>query len=215
MNDRTVTHVALHLRSPLAFMRHGATQPNLDGLRCGGDLDVPLTPIGREQVRTLATRLRAAELPFDVIVTSDLQRTRASAEILAGTLGGLPVIEITGFRERALGRWNGQPAAATEAALLRGDTPEGGESRDEFAARVSRAVVNLRQAVSGKRLPLLVGSRGIARVLRTQHPAFHDNGSTSPSGIAHVPARNAELLWFDLGVVHACNERLVPDEALT
>lgn len=215
MNDRSMTHVAHHLRRPLAFMRHGATQPNLEGLRCGGDLDVPLAPVGIEQVRAVAARLRSADLPFDLIITSDLLRTRASAEILASTLGGLPVVEIAGFRERTLGAWNRQPAALTEAALLRGDTPPGGESRAEFAARVDQAMVRLRGAAEGKRLPLLVGSRGIARVLRTLHPAFHGSGESSPSQGAHVPARNAEVLWFDLGVVHACNERPVADEVMT
>ena len=28
------------------FVRHGSTAPNLAGLRCGGDLDSPLTELG-------------------------------------------------------------------------------------------------------------------------------------------------------------------------
>ncbi len=36
------------------FVRHGVTDLNFRGLRCGGDLDVPLTDIGCDQAFMLA-----------------------------------------------------------------------------------------------------------------------------------------------------------------
>ena len=36
-------------RHVLRFVRHGATHANSAGLRCGGDLDLPMTALGHEQ----------------------------------------------------------------------------------------------------------------------------------------------------------------------
>lgn len=198
---------------PLAFVRHGTTQPNLDGLRCGGDLDVPLADAGLRQVASLATQLGAMDLPFDVIVTSDLQRTRASAEIIASTLGGLPIVVLPALRERMLGTWNLQTQQATEVALRRGDTPPGGEPSAAFAERVAHAMSDMRTAVRGRSLPVLVGSRGIARVLRTMHPALDATGARRAE-LHDQPACNAELIWFDMGARASCPVAQVADEVL-
>lgn len=40
----------------LLFVRHGATAPNEAELRCGGDLDVPLSELGRAQAREAGDR---------------------------------------------------------------------------------------------------------------------------------------------------------------
>ena len=45
---------------PLLFMRHGATAPNAAGLRCGGDVDLPLTDLGHRQAVQAAQRLAGA-----------------------------------------------------------------------------------------------------------------------------------------------------------
>src|SRR5882672_9744403 len=67
----------------LRFVRHGATGPNLAGLRCGGDLDVPLAEAGREQALEIARHVAALDPPIGLIVTSDLRRTRATAACIA------------------------------------------------------------------------------------------------------------------------------------
>ena len=40
--------------SGFRFLRHGETDFNRSGLRCGGDADVPLSVHGEEQIRALA-----------------------------------------------------------------------------------------------------------------------------------------------------------------
>lgn len=67
-----------------AFIRHGQTDWNLHG-RIQGSSDIPLNDTGRAQAREAAARL--AEEPWDVIVSSPLQRARATAEIIAAELG--------------------------------------------------------------------------------------------------------------------------------
>lgn len=148
----------------LLLARHGATGPNLAGLRCGGDIDPPLAAPGREQALQLARQLAALAEPPVLIVTSDLQRTRETAQIVARVLGlAEPHLE-AGFRERRLGQWNLQPIADNEPLMAAGATPPGGESRAEFAARVHAALSRTRPLLA--RRALLVASRGVARVLR-------------------------------------------------
>lgn len=151
----------------LHFVRHGATSANLVGLRCGGDLDLPLTDPGRHQAHQAGRALLAMRPPIGRIVTSDLQRTRETASLIAGVLGAhhpLPEIVVEpGFGERRLGDWNLMPAADTEVAMRAGLTPPGGESNEDFHARIVDAVERITPLLD--RPVLLVGSKGVARVL--------------------------------------------------
>jgi len=148
----------------LIFVRHGATALNLAGIRCGGDLDVPLVEAGRRQAAAAAERIRALGIPVGVIVASDLRRTRETAEIIGRLLRGVELMIEPAFAERRLGAWNMRSVADTEPAVAAGVTPPGGESNDEFFGRIAGAVEALLPSLD--RRPLLVGSKGVARVLR-------------------------------------------------
>ena len=151
----------------LNFVRHGATAANLVGLRCGGDLDLPLTDTGRRQALSAGRALLAQRQHIAHIVTSDLQRTRETASVIAGVLGAaghLPAVVVEhGFAERRLGDWNLTPTADTEIALRAGLVPPGGEAGDAFEQRIANALHRIRPLMTQ---PLLVvGSKGVARVL--------------------------------------------------
>jgi probable phosphoglycerate mutase len=180
---------ALHLN----FMRHGATAPNLAGLRCGGDLDAPLTEVGRRQAVQGALHIRELRLPLGLIVSSGLQRSRDTAQIVSRVLQGVPTVVIPEFAERALGEWNLRTLAETEAAVVEGLTPPGGESRAEFFDRIAGAVQTLLPLLSQQ--PLLVGSKGVARVLREL------TGQGGPK--RRHPMGNCELAHFDLAPIVA------------
>ena len=147
----------------LTFVRHGATEANLAGLRCGGDLDVPLTDFGRRQAAEAALRIRELRMPVGLIVTSALKRTHETAAIIARMLQGVEVIVEPAFAERRLGEWNLRSAAETQAALVQGVTPPGGESNPEFLARIRDAMESLLPRLDEQ--PLLVGSKGVARAM--------------------------------------------------
>ncbi len=88
---------------------HGQTEWNRDG-RYQGSRDSPLTKEGRAQARAIGTIL--CELLPDPkaahIVTSPLGRARATAQIVADTLGGHARIEIDPrLAELNLGSWEG------------------------------------------------------------------------------------------------------------
>jgi len=151
------------LRLPLRFVRHGATAPNLAGLRCGGDLDVPLTAVGRRQAADVAERIARLDPPVKLIVTSDLKRNRETADIIARKLPGVTLLVQPAFSERRLGEWNLQPIAATQPWFEARLTPPGGESDAEFTQRVAKAVRRIKQQLAER--PLLVGSKGVGRVL--------------------------------------------------
>jgi len=148
----------------LILVRHGATEPNLAGLRCGGDLDAPLTDLGRQQATQAALRIRELGIAVGVIVASHLQRTRETAEIVGRLLDGVEVVIEPAFAERRLGAWNLHPVGATERALNAGITPTGGESDADFVERISRATQDQLLPRLEQR-PLLVGSKGVARAL--------------------------------------------------
>ena len=145
------------------FVRHGATEPNFRGLRCGGDLDIPLMDIGCDQAYLLAKQIDKMNLGIGVIVAASLIRTRQTASIISGVLGNVPVEVVPLLNERRLGQWNNRPIAETEEQLAARVTPPGGESEEEFTARVGLALEALRPYLD--RRPLLVSSKGVGRVM--------------------------------------------------
>lgn len=149
--------------STFCFVRHGATEPNLTGLRCGGDLDLALTELGREQARATAQRIRDMSVGVGLIVCSSLRRTRQHAAIVSEVLGGVPVIIDPLLAERRMGEWNLRSVEATEVLLKQGIAPPGGESEQDFAARVSVAFKRFPMLLPLN--PLVVSSKAVARVL--------------------------------------------------
>lgn len=68
------------------LVRHGATEWSVSGQHTGRT-DLPLLPQGEAQASALAPRL--AGTPFDLVLTSPLQRARRTAE-LAGFAAAVP-----------------------------------------------------------------------------------------------------------------------------
>jgi probable phosphoglycerate mutase len=173
----------------LYFVRHGVTEPNFRGFRCGGDLDLPLMDIGCDQAYLLAKHIDKMNLRIGVIVTGSLIRTRQTASIISAVLGNVPIEIDPLFNERRLGQWNNRPIAETEELLAAKVTPPGGESEDDFTRRVEAALENLRPLFD--RRPLLVSSKGVGRVL---------NGLLGGEGRMQVG--NGEIVEFAVGRDH-------------
>lgn len=138
--------------SELVFwlIRHGESTWNAAG-RWQGHADPPLTSRGREQVAQLAAELRGGGI--EVLVASDLARTRQTASILGQQLGLVPRYD-SDLREIDAGSWSGlsrseigERYAETLARFDTGDSdaPAGGaESRRQAATRVRRVLAGLR-----------------------------------------------------------------------
>jgi alpha-ribazole phosphatase len=130
----------------LIIVRHGETIYNAQR-RFTGQSDIPLNPLGMLQAAALVDCLASEHL--DVIVTSDLERTRVTAEALA-RYHGLPVLEDIDLREMAFGEWEGftynevLAKDANLAAQWRADpitfAPPGGETVSQLRERCARAL---------------------------------------------------------------------------
>ena len=87
----------------LLLIRHGSTLDN-EQQRYSGQADVPLSLLGESQVALLGQQL--AHEPIDIIVTSDLQRARATGAAIAH-YHQAAVYEDPAIREISLGAWEG------------------------------------------------------------------------------------------------------------
>lgn len=148
------------------FVRHGVTELNFRGLRCGGDLDIPLTDIGCDQAYLLAKQIQKMDLGIDCILAGSLIRVRQTAHIINGVLGGLPMDIVPELNERAIGEWNRKTMAETEDFIARKVPPPGGETEEQFSARVDIALARI-VAHSDQR-PLVVSSKGVGRMINTR-----------------------------------------------
>lgn len=163
--------------SGFLFIRHGQTVANRDGVRSGGESDTHLTELGRDQARRAELTLHRLGVTPSLILASPLSRTIETAELL-NVRFGLEVRTEPGLLERRLGAWNGRSIEATQPPLARGVTPPGGESDAVFRARVLAAFRALAPLYA--RWPLIVSSRGVARILM-EH-AGHGGAATLPNG---------------------------------
>ncbi len=129
----------------VVLWRHGRTAWNLIN-RFQGNSDVPLDDIGLAQAAAAAPAL--VRMGPDLIVSSDLSRAAATAQVLADRVG-LPVRTDADLRETDGGSWQGRTRdeiIAADAALFRawvaGEDvrPPGGEARSEVVARVVASV---------------------------------------------------------------------------
>jgi len=89
----------------LLCIRHGQSVANTEG-RLQGQLDSPLTDLGREQARALARRLVREGWSLSAIHTSDLSRAAETARILGDALRA-PVFPDERLREHDVGSLTG------------------------------------------------------------------------------------------------------------
>jgi broad specificity phosphatase PhoE len=152
----------------ILLARHGESDWNRTK-RWQGFADRPLTDLGRQQATELATRLEETEL--DAVYSSDLQRARETAEIVARSKH-LDVQTVRDLREVDVGSWSGLTRAEAEARYpeafarwLHGNEGwEDGETYDQLGERVVRAIQRIAKAHDGQRV-LIVAHGGTIRAI--------------------------------------------------
>jgi 2,3-bisphosphoglycerate-dependent phosphoglycerate mutase len=131
--------------SLLVIVRHGQSSWNLEN-RFTGEVDVPLTPLGREEARAAGKKLMG--ILFSQGFTSVLQRAIETLSLILAETGqtDLPIRRDKALNERNYGQLQGLNKA--EVALKYGNEqvttwrrsfsvrPPGGESLADTAARV-------------------------------------------------------------------------------
>ena len=158
------------MRTTIYLVRHGSVV-GAETRRFIGHLDVPLSPIGEAEAAALARRLAGAK--FAAAYSSDLARTRRTAEILAAP-HGLEAVPLPELREFSMGRWEGLTAAeiraldpaafeAWMADVGRFQFP-GGESLADVSARAWPAFEDIAARHPGSRV-LVVAHGGPNRIV--------------------------------------------------
>lgn len=174
----------------ILFMRHGQTNYNLLGL-CNDDPhdDVYLTPTGRSQAETAAQQLR--QTPLDMIVTSQLPRTRQTGEII-NRYHGLALQAHPALNDIRTG-FNGKPVheyfAASSADPLH-IAINGGESLLMHKQRVLTYLDWLRQQTAHTILSI-----AHEETLRVFYAWFHD---VPDEQLRELHFANCEVLQFEL-----------------
>ena len=152
----------------LLLVRHGQSTWNATG-RWQGWADPPLSDLGRAQAEAAAP----AAAPVDAVVSSDLQRARETAEVMAAVLEIDGVHVEADLRERDVGDFTGLTRAEIEErwpGVLRpgfsATTSDHrfGESTDQVLTRVNAAIARLAAAFAGQRV-LVVTHGGVVRNL--------------------------------------------------
>lgn len=152
------------------LIRHGQIGLKNEQRRYIGQIDVPLSDAGRQQVEQLSAKLQNVKL--DAVYCSDLSRGLDSAQLIAETQGLDPQV-CPELREIAMGDWEGK-AFADVAKLYpkwfkqRGNDiayfrPPNGESFADCCNRVVPIFDRILQS-PGTNL-LIVGHAGVNRVL--------------------------------------------------
>lgn len=161
------------------LIRHGETDWNRE-LRFQGQVDVPLNATGHEQARRLAGRLQSEGVAAHHLASSDLVRTRQTAQPLLDAL--LPPLRIDGLtdpdlREQDFGVVDGMraqdikaqyPEAWTQWLRFQADFGmPGGETTRQFHARAMAALYRLAQQHAGRTVVVVTHGGVLDMVWRT------------------------------------------------
>ena len=154
----------------LYVARHGQNDDNQNGI-LNGHRDLPLTLLGEAQARAVAGEIAAANLHFDQVYASPLQRAFKTAEIIAHESGQPEPVKEDLLIERDFGVMMGEPISRIEELcapeIIKTDTviyflsPQGAETFPEVLERAARLLAVLKSKhVDGKILLVSHGDFG-------------------------------------------------------
>lgn len=179
----------------LCIARHGETDWNNAGILQGWT-DVPINDTGRRQARELAAAV--AGQGFSGVYSSPLSRALETAQIIARCHGLAAPQCHEGLKERHFGIVQGVPKAELSELnpvlyqqIARRNPAcrfDGGESMDDFAARVLEALKDIAARHPGARI--LAITHGWVMDVVTRHV-----GGLPPSAILPLKRKNIECLW--------------------
>ena len=164
------------MRPKLILVRHGETEGE-SSIRYHGRTDVPLSDLGRTQMRAVRTELRCPHWQW--VFTSPLVRATEGARLIAGESAQLSVLE--DFVEVHFGLFEGLTAEEIRERypehyahwstdrLAPGYAYPEGEGRRDFAARVIRGIGKMLSLWKPEShlasTTLLVAHRGVIRTV--------------------------------------------------
>lgn len=174
------------------FVRHGASQANEDNLTAG-QLNSPLSQKGREQAEKLGEQLQKKGFYFDTIVSSDLNRSQETAQIIADALNYAydQIVYSPDLRERFCGDFEGKPFPDYVAIPeIEAATKYHVESLQDLYIRAKK-VANWLEETYPNQTILVVAHSGFGKMLRN---VLGGKPATEFDKSEHLP--NATVLQF-------------------
>ena len=169
------------------LVRHGESTWNAAG-RWQGWADPPLSEVGEQQARDAAENLVGAGLTR--VASSDLQRARRTAELMAARLGLGDVIVVPDLRERDVGQFSGLTRAEIDDRFPgwnHVDLTPGAEPSPAFALRVRQGLDQVAAAVADDDVVLVATHGGSIRMME------RELGIEPPPRTPNLSGR-----WFEL-----------------
>ncbi len=164
----------------LLCVRHGLSTWNLER-RWQGHADPPLSDVGERGAIELADALATtvAHGSNASVWSSDLQRARATAEIIAERLAAGPVTVDGRLRETDVGPWQGLTSPEIEEGwpgyLAEGRRPDGFEPDADLLDRVLPSLGDIARAVPAGAVPIVVAHAGVLRAVRRHTGAVDEH----------------------------------------
>jgi probable phosphoglycerate mutase len=148
----------------LLVIRHGQSMWNVDE-RWQGRANIALSELGVRQARAAADALGA----FDLIASSQLDRARDTAEIIAGRLGIGPVIVDERIQETDIGPWEGLTRVEIEQRwpgyMESFRKPDGFETDEAVIERMHAGLLAIASQCEGG-TGLVISHSGVIRTMR-------------------------------------------------
>jgi isoleucyl-tRNA synthetase len=149
------------------ILRHGESEMNVKDIlisKLPEKIPCPLTKKGRDQIKKVAKKLKKEKI--DLIFSSDLQRTKETAEILAKELG-VKIIFDKRLRDIQFGIFEGKALKeyrffwkSYEEMFKK--APKGGENYNQVKMRVYNFLKELEKKYSGKTILIVSHQRPLA-----------------------------------------------------
>jgi broad specificity phosphatase PhoE len=121
------------------FIRHGQTDPNINGLVCGGDWDVPINNTGVDQAINARGIVEKLSPVPTRICSSPMIRAQLTSKLINENFN-LPIASVEGLREWCVGDWENKPFDDVPNPFNTTIDPPNGETREIFEERVIAAV---------------------------------------------------------------------------
>ena len=178
------------------MVRHAESTANLASRYTWHDHE-PLTELGHRQARD-AGRLLAEQYEASHLYCSRFRRARQTADEIAATEVGVPVVEIDGIEERCFGELRGKPWEVYRTAVADLDIEEfwhhrapGGESLVDVASRAAPVVAGPGPTVTRWQQVIVVSHGGVMARLRAWIAGTWRNRPTPTRNADRFPARIA------------------------
>lgn len=139
------------------LLRHARSEANDRQIMSGGDCDSPLCKLGRDQAARVRDIIGHLPVRPDAVFHSPQARARETALIVNEALG-LPMYPLESLKEIRCGKANGLTWKDAEHYFTNRTPFPGGESFDDFYARVAQALRHV-FAQPGK-VPMIVAHGG-------------------------------------------------------